>query len=475
VKLFRALLFIVACIGGVPSAYPEPISSPRLIVILVGDQVRADYLEKYKEDLVPGGLRRFLDKGSYFTEAAMDHAVTKTGPGHILIGSGLSPSQSGVVGNGWYDPLLQREVYAAEPLTGERRVKLRWFNGPSFAQRLHTAYPRSRVISLSYKDRGALLLTGPDQDEAYWWDESKNAFVTYTTQQPRWLKQFNTSLDARFTSEDAETHQDAFDDRILEELVELVAKEWNLGKNLQEHPDVLTVSFSAVDLIGHEYGPDSPQMKEAFLNLDRSIKKLMVFLEKQVGPRILWVFTADHGVTPIPEASQDKGMPAGRVNLDKAALPNGDLIESIYPPFIYIDSKALRRRGMSRDQAAARLQKSLMDIEGVAEAYTEKELASGKIPSAIKQSYYPPKSGEGRRCGDLMVVLRPFYIFSQHKEGTNHGQPTLDDQRVPLGFYGWGVRSHVSNHPISPGVITPTLLKSLGLRDPALLPPADIF
>jgi hypothetical protein len=466
----RLVIFLVIFTFAAPAG---AVTLPRLVVILVGDQVRADYLERFHKDLSPGGLRRFRDQGRYFTQAAMDHAVTKTGPGHVLIGSGLSPLQSGIISNEWYDPLLRRKVLAAETIPGEGRVQLRWFAGPSLAQRVHAAFPRSRVVSLSFKDRGALLLGGPDQDKAYWWDKTKRIFIAYDGSEPRWLKQFNADTEQRM--EEADLEEGPFRDEFAGELAEQVVREWGLGQSVHGNPDVLTVSFSAVDIVGHEFGPDSPEVKEAFLRLDRVIEKLFMFLEKHVGRDIVAVFTADHGVTPLPEISQASGLPAGRVFIDKARWPEGELIEGIAPPFIYINGSAAKWKGLRRSQAAEKIQKRLLEMEGVAEVYTEKEILAGTVPPVIAKSYYSPRPGEGRRCGDLLVVLRPLYIFSQQTQGTTHGQPTLDDQRIPLGFYGAGVQAKVSDEPVSPSLIAPTLLKRLGISAPDLTAPASIF
>jgi len=494
-------------------------SPPKLIVIVVGDQIRADYLERYHDALEPGGLRRFRDQGMYFTHALMDHAVTKTSPGHVLIGSGVSPAQSGIVGNDWYDASLGHAVSAAELVPGGRRVQLRWFVGSSLAQRIHASRPQSRVISLSLKDRGALLLTGPDQDGAYWWDSDKQDFVNYSSIPPPWLVQFNrqirsfarqhkkwnaltgvTSKQARDFAETAKLTKghikdrwglgrkfphpvpsikalmnSPFSDDIVEQLAETAVREWHLGQNPSGDPDVLTVSFSAVDLVGHEYGPDSREVMDAFLRLDRAVGKLIRSLEQQVGPDIIWVFSSDHGVTSFPEVSRARGLPAGRVRFNKAAISPEGLVEAVSPPFIYMNEAVLRGQPQKRAQAVAQVRDGLQRMEGVDKVYTVIDVEGRQAPRVILRSFYLPKAGEVKRCGDLMVILKPYYIFSEDDYGTTHGQPTPDDQRVPLGFYGSGIKRSLHEEPVSPAMVAPTLLKLLDIPASDLAAPAAIF
>lgn len=447
--------FIFVLVLGTAPSWAKP---PALVVILVGDQVRADYLERFHDELGSDGLRLFRNQGTYFTEAAMDHAVTKTSPGHTLIGSGLSPAQSGIVDNSWYDTTSGKMVSAVEIVPGGPRTKLRWFMGTSLAQRVHKAYPHSRVIGVSLKDRGALLLGGPDQDDAYWQDMHTKKWISYQNPSPGWLTTFNQ------TSSPFE-EKSPVSDTMIEALAETAATNWNLGHNASGEPDVLTVSFSAVDLVGHEKGPDSPEVKATFLNLDHMVAKLVKDLNAQVGPSIVWVFSSDHGVTPIPELSQAKGLKAGRVRLTKDTLAHPEGVEAVSAPFIYLkDTSQL-------EAVRAEVKK----MEGVAAVYSESEVRAGKAPSSILKTFYLPAPGASKRCGDLMVVLKPLYIFSEGSTGTTHGQPTPDDQRVPLAFYGVGIPTRVISRPVSPAVVTPTLMKLMDIPAPDLSAPAVSF
>ena len=150
----RKPFFLFFLLAFVPPAHAAP---PKLIVILVGDQVRADYLERFHSQLAPDGLRRFRDQGTYYTHARMDHAVTKTSPGHVLIGSGLYAAQSGIVSNEWYDCTSSMTAVPSALIPGGAHTQLVWYAGRSLAQRMHLGLPYTRVVGVSLKDRAALL------------------------------------------------------------------------------------------------------------------------------------------------------------------------------------------------------------------------------------------------------------------------------------------------------------------------------
>ena len=504
--LFISLMWAAVMCVGLNAGFCA--TDPKLVVIIVGDQIRADYLEKYRSYLSPDGLRRFLEHGAYFKNAFHDDAVTKTSPGHVLIGSGLYPKDSGIIGNEWFDAASGKTVSPSETIPGGDRVQLKWFVGRSFAERLHQKKPHSRIVSVSLKDRAALLLTGPDQDDAYWWDRKDEEFVGYKPT-PAWLKQFNGTIetfvaqnflwDPAFTPSRELAHAmekqalltqghirdnahlglafphpiksvealmlTPLSDNVVEQVAEKAVREWTLGHNSANEPDVLTVSFSAVDIVGHEFGPDSQEVMDAFLNLDQSVAKLMRFIDRSVGTDVVWVFSSDHGMTSFPEVSKGNGLEAGRVHLDSTTFASSGLVRAVSLPYVYVEKAA----------AIATVKDALLRIVGVQNVYSEQDIRQGRAPAAVAKSFYVPKKGD-KRSGDLFVVLKPHYIFSEEDNcGSTHGQPTDDDQRVPLGFYGPQISAKTYDAPTSVAIVAPTLLKQLGISTTDLAAPADIF
>ena len=209
----------------------------------------------------------------------------------------------------------------------------------------------------------------------------------------------------------------------------------HVGTNPSGAPDVLAISFSELDEVGHAHGPDAPETRMAVVRLDQRIGALMTTLEAHVPQRdILWVMTADHGVTPVPEETRAKGLPAGRVHIPLSWRAGLGLVKAVSAPFVYVDEDAARRRGISKEDAIAKLQQEALSWEGVASVYTEADILKDSAPAAIQRSIYPGRSG------DLYIVLKPDYIFSEAESGTTHGQPTPDDQDVPLLFWGDDLR-----------------------------------
>lgn len=431
-------------------------AAPRLVIVVVADQMRADYVARYGSEFSPDGLGRLLKEGAVFENAAYDYAATKTAPGHALIGSGLYPSQNGIIGNEWYDRSLRKSVKAADLAPSpDGRVTLRWWTGRSLSQNVRSVYPHARIFGISYKDRGALLLGGPGQDNAFWWDKKAKRFRAFSGD-PSWLKA--PAADMR---EPGRYGQGADDITATTALALWDAEK--LGQNPQAQPDVLCVSFSELDLVGHRYGPDAEQTKAALLRMDAALARLVRYGLTRFKPEeMFWVFTSDHGVTPVPQVSRRQGFEAERIEFPRVWRKGRGAVEAVSPPFVYLTRDPEKLRGKDLAGATEDARREILSWKGVEAVYTGQQIDSGQAPAAIQKSYFPGRSG------DLFVVLKPRSIFSRHIGGTTHGQPTPDDQAVPLLFWGSGVSP--SRHPerITPARIAPTLMAVLGIPTPGL-------
>ncbi len=339
---------------------------PSLVVVISVDQMRTDYLERFRPWFGKDGFNRFLERGAVFPEARQRHAVTTTGPGHAVIGTGLDPRHSGIIGNNWYDQVAAREVYCAEDRgsawvgqgPGAPRIPISpaspvQEDGAALGDRLKEKFPGARVIGLSLKDRAAVLMAGRKADAALWFEERFGRFVTSSYYPPHpELLQFNASLPAFFSAPEhrrwdlsgkipeADLTRITFDppelydaknppagygatfphalagpknivsspwgDVLLLDLARSVIERSKLGAD-GERPDLLFIGLSATDYYGHMFGPDSKEIADGIVRLDATLSRFFAWLDGNAGPGGALVFlTADHGVQPLPEVARAK-------------------------------------------------------------------------------------------------------------------------------------------------------------------------
>lgn len=511
------------------AAPPEPpalsANAPRLILVVVVDQMRFDYLTRFRP-LFTGGLRRLLDQGAVFTNAYCGYANADTAPGHSVVLSGLFPAESGIVANEWYESATRRRVNAIEDpddvvLGGAgRAASPRHARGPTLAEALKRVAPASRVVGVSVKHRGAVLLVGRGAEAAYWLDTSTGRFVTssyYMRQLPPWFvaaRERNSAdryagatwarllpdeaLYVRLAGEDAapgELHDNTLpqevprepfsDDGALcrtpfaDEMVAELALDALAGHRLggDEHTDVLGVSLSATDAIGHAYGPDSHEAMDQILRVDRLLGRLLTEVERRVpANRLLVVLTADHGIMSLPEVLRRRGIDAQRVKpaVIEAAIrkalaaryPKGsDLVARIDGPDVYLDLAALETRGLRRTEVEEVVRRALLSTGVVEAVYTHAQLQG---PKPADDPYFDlfRNSFFAERSPHLMGRLKRHVYLSEKVGGTGHGSPEEYDRHVPIIFLGAGIRSGERSEPCGPQDIAPTLARRLGIPYP---------
>jgi hypothetical protein len=500
-----------------------PAPPPRLVVVIAVDQLRADYLDRFRSWFGPGGFNLLLMRGAVYPRARYQHVTTETCPGHAVILTGSYATVNGIVANEWYDPERARAVYCAE----DSSVTLVGGPGPGRSpRRLLTATVgdllkdatagRSRVVTVSAKDRSAIMLGGHRADAAYWIVDT--LFVTsswYRTDLPAWVRTLNgsraisryfgtrwerllpASAYAGMGPDDVPAESDGaglgrtfphpiagadgFDhspmlDEVVADFAMRAVREEGLGHD--STPDLLGVSFSATDRIGHMYGPDSHEVMDQMVRLDRILARLFAFLERTVGPgRTLVVLTADHGVAPLPERL-DGGKPAGPRRLAPAGLDSAvskALTERYGPapapgwvtydgaPLLYLSRTALAARHAPLEDAERVAQAALRTVPGVHDVVTGAELTRLRDDGAetdVTRAYYPT------RGADLYYFLDPYWLATDDPVGTDHGSPWRYDQEVPLLWYGEGIRPGVRNEPATVADLAPTLSRLLGLPTP---------
>jgi predicted AlkP superfamily pyrophosphatase or phosphodiesterase len=347
------------------AAFPLPAAEkPSLVIVISVDQMRADYLERFRPWFGARGFNRFLKEGAVFTRAAQRHAVTFTAPGHASIGSGLDPRDHGIIGNRWFDTVAGTSVYCTEdpqtrfvpPLPpGKKSIwgiasPLRT-GGIFLGDRLKERFPGSRVVGLALKDRAAVLMAGRKADAALWFDQSQARFFTSAYYPPHSeLLAFNEGLDAffrerkvwdlsgripadalsRVTFDPPELYRfknpeagfgetfphplrnvkavvsSPYGDELVLSLARFVVERMALGSRAAE-PDLLFLGLSSTDYYGHPFGPDSKEIADGMVRLDATLESFFTWLDANVGAgRVLVFLTADHGVTSIPEVARAK-------------------------------------------------------------------------------------------------------------------------------------------------------------------------
>jgi hypothetical protein len=543
---------VLPAVFALSSPPPAESAAPRLAVLVVFDQLRSDYPERWAELYGDGGFRRLETSGAWFKNCYYDYASTVTGAGHASIATGRAPDTHGIVGNEWYDRAARAEVNCVEseryprvpaPARDESREsadpakKGKKYLGvapdrllaPTLADALKEATGgKGRVVSLSLKDRGAVLPGGQHPDACYWYDSNDGMFVTSSWYRDRvhpWIAEFNNGhaadrwlgrqwtrlrpdLDyARYSGPDAadgegkgasqgvefphpldggpkklksvyysQVYNSPFGNELLLEAAERAIDAEGLGT--RDVPDLLCVSFSSNDAIGHTWGPDSQEVLDVTLRTDRVIERLLAALDAKVGRgRYVLALTADHGVCPLPEAARAEGHPAGRIAVATLKAKaneflvgkfGGDAktryIESALETWIYLNHDLMKARGLPAEEVEAALAGWLVRQEGIQAAYTRTQLVAGvaegdRVGQLVRRSFHPD------RAGDVGVVLKPYYIIWT-LTGTTHGSPHAYDRHVPLMLYGAGVRPGVREEPVRPEVAVTLLARSLGIAPP---------
>jgi arylsulfatase A-like enzyme len=362
-RLKRILSPLLALSLVVPCAPPAQASAydahPRLVILLVVDQFRADYLDRYRADFKGKGFRLFLDHGAFFEDCYYDYANTKTAPGHATLGTGAYTDGHGIAANSWWDLARNKErpISSVEDdryrVVGEIHPSKSGGASPmnlrasTVGDSLRLATNgQSRVFGVSLKDRAAILPAGYSANGAYWIDAASGAFITssyYMDALPDWVTAFNTGDRISQAEQEAGVGQtkdfyEAVGSTPAGNAYELdFVKALITGEQLGSHAvtDMLIVSLSANDLVGHEFGPDSPQSRQMVDALDQQLDSFFTWLDKTVpgGLANVWIaLSADHGVGPVPAQALALGFPAATIDMKKLTAGLNDAMNAKFSP-----------------------------------------------------------------------------------------------------------------------------------------------
>ncbi len=511
-----------------PARAELPTDAPALILFLVIDQGSEDQIERWRP-LLDGGLARLLDESAWFTDARQDHAVTETSPGHATLATGREPRSHGIIANDWVDPESGEEVYSvSDPDVGRSPRRLR---GDALGDWLHAAVPASKVFAVSGKDRAAILLGGKHPDGVLWYDRSTGRFVSsdyypWGEAGPAWLasfhrdhpptKRFGTlweplpevaarapalgaagvdfgAVEASQTFPHAlgglelapgpgyfsDLYRSPFGDAYLAELAETLITEEGLGRD--RAPDLLAISFSSLDAVGHRYGPDSLEFADTLARLDRALGELLDLVDHQVGlDRTLVVLSADHGVDPAPEAATERGR-EGRRAVAQDALCfqrvetglEADLGPATWlHPGPFIDRQAVAAHHLKLSTAENDAAKLLEQCPAVAHVWTRDELEGPPPPSEPFAELYS-NAFDAQRSPDLMIQLRSDILAARPPTVASHGSPYPYDTRVPWLVREAGIAPHRIATRVSAADVAPTIAALVGIPVPPSLDGSD--
>lgn len=491
--MIKCFLFISLCFGLVNAqalTLEKYTKKPKLVVLLVIDQFRADYLTKYQNEFTAagakgevGGFNYLMKKGAYYPFAEYDVIQCMTCPGHAMIATGSHPYFTGIPLNDWFDVAAKKKTYCAEDT--EFGISPRRLKTTTFGDELKNISESSKVVSVALKDRSAVMMGGHRADVAVWMDFEQFNWTTskyYSKEAPAWAQQATESLRKSGIlkkdnkAENLKTLITPVGAQVTREIAEAALKGENLGKN--GHTDILAVSFSSHDMAGHQFGPNSPELKAMTLAEDKEISKLLGSIKKQLGSLndVVIALTADHGVAPSVEFAQAAKLDAGRIEylalykkiyerLDaKFGKPSKEWIIAGVSYNFYLNPEALKERKANSAEVEAEIKGVMKTQPGVFEIVTRAEVEKGILPTGelakqVTRQYIPGTSG------DILLIPKPFYI-SKGEAPVNHMTGYAYDRTVPLIVLGPNIKPGV----YSAGKVidlAPTLTFIMGALPPA--------
>ena len=505
------------------------VARPKLVVGLVIDQMRWDYLYRYNDLYGAGGFKRLLKDGFSAENSFIPYMPTYTAPGHTCIYTGSVPAIHGIVGNNWYNTELDKNVYCTDDSTvntvgntgkaGKMSPANMWTTTITDELRLSNNF-KSKVIGIAIKDRGAILPAGHSANAAYWYDAGKWITSThYMNNLPQWVSTFNNKDAAgNYMSKDWNTllplnkyDLSTADDKAFENTIKgektvvfphrlsaidtkdkyeafrttpfantftfdfakAAIENEGLGKN--NITDFLAVSISSTDYIGHTFGPNSIEIEDTYLRLDKDIADFLNYLDAKLGKGNYMLFlSADHGVAHIPAFLNENKIPAGTFeDSDIAKGLNKEIeekfgvknaIKSVMNYQVYLNKKSIAEQGKDESEIKIFVINALREKDYVINVIELDELMNATLPAPQKEMMvngYNPK-----RSGDIQFTTKPGY-FDGGKKGTTHGLWNPYDAHIPCVFFGWGIKPGKTNRQTYMTDIAPTIAALLKIQMPS--------
>lgn len=507
---------------------PAPGGKPKLVVGIVVDQMRWDYLYRFNALYGNNGFKRLLKEGFSAENTLIPYVPTYTAVGHTCVYTGSVPAIAGIIGNNWYDKTTGKGVYCTDDSTvstvggtgraGKMSPANMWVTTIGDELRLSNNF-KSKVIGIALKDRGAILPAGHSANAAYWYDGGKWISSTHYMQAlPAWVQQFNSKDPAGnymkqdwntllpMSRYDLSTADDKpYENRIkgestvtfphrLSQIPDSLKYEsfrttpfantfsFDFAKAAIEHEslgrntvtDFLALSISSTDYIGHAFGPNSVEIEDTYLRLDRDIADFLTYLDIRLGKGNYTVFlSADHAVAHIPAFLEEHKIPAGifedadiRRELNQLVAADfgvNNAVVNLQNYQLYLNNAEIDRQGKDMAAIKAAIIKFLMTKPFITSAFETDKLALVNLPEPQKKML--ANGYNTKRSGDIQFMVKPGY-FDGNRRGTTHGLWNPYDAHIPCLFYGWGVKPGKTNRETYMTDIAPTIAAMLQVQMP---------
>ena len=517
--------------------FGQQAKSPKLVVGIVVDQMCYEYLYRYQTKFSDGGFKLLMNEGTNCRTTNYNYIPTFTGPGHASIYTGTTPNNHGIVANDWHDRTTGKSKNCVEDTTVETvgstsaygLFSPRNLKANTITDQLKLTYPNAKVISMSIKNRGAILPGGHLSDGSYWYDFMTGQFISstfYMDSLPKWVNDFNEVnpkssyiRDGWNTFFDINTYTESgpddtpyevglpgktsptfpynlwefaegrehylfthtpFCDTYLTDFAIASLDAEKLGKDNQT--DFLCISYSTPDMIGHSFGPQSIEIEDTYIRLDRDIEKLIKTLNEKVGKGEYTLFlTADHAVVPVPQYLIDNNLPGGYFFLDNnmqdlrakvLAKYGSDIIVSEENLNIYLNHDRIDSLKLNSKEVARFVADEIQEWENVKQVFMAERLqhtsSDGEWMDMVRRGYHKKESG------DVIFILEPGFLdkhsdSEKSRKGTSHGSAYSYDTHVPLLWYGKNIPKQELFRQIDITDITATLVHLLYLQQPSAL------
>jgi predicted AlkP superfamily pyrophosphatase or phosphodiesterase len=506
------------------SVQAQDIPRPKLVVGIVVDQMRWDYLYRYHERYGNAGFKRILNHGYTCQNTYLNYIPSYTAPGHATIYSGAVPAIHGIVGNDWIENNMH-QYCASDKLvksiggsTAAGQMSPRSMKSSNIGDELRLSNNfQSRVYGIALKDRGAIFPAGHLANGAFWFDDSTGNFISssyYANQLPEWLQEFNRKKWAdtlltknwetlypieTYTASIADNNpyefiqegatSSSFPHKVKPNLYKQIRNlpagntlSFKLAKALikgtklgqEGHADMLCISLSSSDYIGHQYAPNSIEVEDMYLRLDKSLGQFFQFLDDEIGKGNYTIFlTADHGAAQNAQYLNDLKMPAGSLSEIKiqselnAHLKQvykvDSLVQAIINYQIFFNENKLVQQHIDKAALKKEVSQFCTQYDGIASVIDLTAINNSSIPyflkTKIENGYYP------KRCGSLAIIYQPAW-YADANRGTTHGTWNPYDTHIPLLWMGWGIQQGETFKPYEVSDIAPSIAALLHIQTP---------